>query len=279
MAAALRWGACVVAAAALLVSAARALAAARRAARRAATLPCDHVLLLGGCARVTCAAAHTQPSPHTRTRNLICRCFRHSRRCRRSDLFRERTAAALLSGAAPPSACLAPPRRRGRGATSSVPPRNVTWMTLPVLVSSAHGGARAAFLAAGVAPARLCVDERATDTVTNFTTAAPLLSARGARHVAVLTSASHARRASAVAALAFRAAGLGATVVALKDGTDDADDAAVEEESLARCARDAARALLWALTGVHGGALGRWAHPERFYHIDAAARAGASLCS
>jgi hypothetical protein len=38
-----------VVAAALLVATARALAGACRAARAAATLPCDHVLLLGGC--------------------------------------------------------------------------------------------------------------------------------------------------------------------------------------------------------------------------------------
>ncbi len=192
-------------------------------------------------------------------------------------MFRERTAAALLSGAAPPAACLAP-----RSHAAASPPPRVAWTALPVLISSAHGGARAAFVAAGVAPRRLLVDERATDTVTNFTTAAALLTSRGARHVAVLTSASHARRAALVATVAFGASGLGATVIPLKDGADDvAADAAVpqQQESLARCARDGARALAWALTGLHGGAFGRVAHPERFYHIDAAARTGAPLCS
>jgi hypothetical protein len=136
-----------------------------------------------------------------------------------------------------------------------------------VRLSSAHGGAHAAFLAAGVAAARLSADESATDTVTNFTTSLAPLRAAGARHVAVLTSAAHARRAAAVAALTLGAGGVGTTVFALHDAS------LAPPESWARCARDAARAAAWALTGLHGGAAGRLLHPERFRHLDALRRA------
>jgi hypothetical protein len=176
-----------------------------------------------------------------------------------SDLFRERTAAQLLGGAAAPDACLAAGCSRG-----------LAWTTLPVRVSSAHGGAAAVFLSAGVAATRLVVDESATDTVTNFTTSVAPLRRAGACHVAVLTSASHARRSAAVAVVALGACGIAASVVPLSEA---GAGSAPRPESAARVARDVLRAALWALTGVHGGALGRLLHPERFNHLDAAAAA------
>ena len=166
----------------------------------------------------------------------------------------------MLAGTAPPAACVAPaPGAAALLRACAVAP------SLPVVVSSAALRGAAPFVAAGVAAHRVTVDDSATDTVSNFTAAWPLLTALGARHVLVLTSAGHAPRASAVAALTLGARGVGATVVPLRSGGGAA-------ESRLRLLRDAARALLWALTGVHGGALGRLAHPERFRHLDARRR-------
>ena len=138
------------------------------------------------------------------------------------------------------------------------------WRSLPVLVSSPHAGAAAAFGAAGVAPPRLLVDDAATDTVTNFTTALPLLRRANASHVVVLTSAAHAHRAASLAALLLRPAGIAATLVPLRDVPG-----APPAESAARVLRDIARALCWHATGCTGASMGRLAHPERFWHLDA----------
>lgn len=166
----------------------------------------------------------------------------------------------MLACTAPPAACVAPaPGRAALLRACAVAP------SLPVVVSSAALRGAAPFVAAGVATWRVTADDAATDTVSNFTTASPLLAALHAQHVLVLTSAPHAPRAAAVAALALGACGVAATVVPLRCGGGGA-------ESRLRVLRDAARALLWALTGAHGGALGRLAHPERFWHLDARAK-------
>ena len=219
------------------------VALARAAARR--RLPCDCALLLGGrvprTGGLACPASLTRP-------------------CR--DEQRERLAAALLAGTATAEACVA--GAPGSAARDAALHACANATSLPLIVSSAALRGVAPFVAAGIARSRVTADDSATDTVSNFSTALPLLRALRARHVLVLTSEPHAARAAAVAALTLGSCGLGATIVPL------ASPGAAE--SRLRLARDVARAALWALCGVHCGALGRLAHPERFTHLDARRR-------
>ena len=131
---------------------------------------------------------------------------------------------------------------------------------LPLYVSSP--ASRAAQAAAACRPgARVLLDERAVDTVTNCTSLGGLLKARGHGAVAVLTSAEHARRANVVA-WAVLGAGHGVAPWLVVVGGGGGEGA---PESAARAARDAVRCALWLLSGVSLAApLGRWLHPERF---------------
>jgi len=167
------------------------------------------------------------------------------------DLERERKAAQLCAG---DTAVL----KEVAGCPWKAEPS--VWTSLPVLVSSAHGGAKDLF--ARVEAHRLTVDEEAYDTITNFTTSLEMC--KVAEHVLVLTSDYHARRASAVASLVLGSHGVASTVCVLRH------ESSQPTESRLRCWRDCARALLWSLTGFHAGeAIGRLFHPERFYHLDA----------
>ena len=202
-------------------------------------------------------------------------CFRRASRQRHAPLdallvlggcsFREDLAAKLLAGSLKAADLLSADQAAAYGAALQ---------SRPVLVSSAHGGARQRFLATGVASFLLHVDETAVDTVTNFTTAYELYQtgklgaeSGGLRHVGVLTSAAHAPRASLVAFLTFGSCGVATTVLSLPD--DPANPALVAGETRLRRLRDGMRSLCWALTGLSGGQLGRLVHPERFHHLDA----------
>lgn len=187
--------------------------------RRRRALPYDAALLLGGCAPPA-AVARGRGAPDT----LLC-----------SDSERERIAAALLAGTAPPSACVAGPPGAARDAQLRLC-AGAAALPLVVVSSCALRGA-APFVALGVARARLVADDSATDTVGNFTTASPLLLRAGAKHVLVLTSESHARRAAAIAGLALGCCGVGATVLPLREAVPAAGGAG-GGESRARTARD-----------------------------------------
>lgn len=157
------------------------------------------------------------------------------------DAEREHTAALLLSGRLLASQCLA------LGDQALV--READWTSLPVLLSSCHGGSRErVFLPLGVEAARVRVCERATDTLTNATFAVALLAGRH-EHVLLLTSEAHAERARLVAKVVFGSRGVAATTVSLRH----AASGPVAEWRL-RAARDVARAVMYVATGCTGRA-------------------------
>lgn len=159
------------------------------------------------------------------------------------DAERERTAALLLSGRLLASQCLALGDQALVG--------EADWTSLPVLLSSCHGGSRErVFLPLGVEAARIRVCERATDTLTNATFAVPLLAGRH-EHVLLMTSEAHAERARLVALIVFGSHGVAATTVSLRHATSDRRPVA---EWRLRAARDVARAVMYVATGCTGRA-------------------------
>ena len=119
---------------------------------------------------------------------------------------------------------------------------------VPVYASSPATDVPAACRAAGgvaAASERIAVDTQAVDTVSNFTTLAPLLYGTLDEHVLVLTSGWHAERAAHVATVVLRdACGIAFTIVGLPCSAE------VPSENLLKCLRDELRALLWLTTGA-----------------------------
>lgn len=102
------------------------------------------------------------------------------------------------------------------------------------------------------------VDRTATDTVTNFTSVVHALNAAGVRSIAVGTARAHMPRALAIGRVVLGAQGIHIVPLPV-----DAGEAL--NESWLRVLRDAVRALLWVLCGLHfGGFVGRLVHPYRF---------------
>ena len=156
-----------------------------------------------------------------------------------------------------------------------------------LLLSS--GAASLAELQAAAAPAAahtVLVDRRAVDTVTNFTTVARSLAAAGVTSVACATAREHCLRALAVGTLVLGAEGeclCGLNVACLPvrpracvatTGLEASALPVDSHEALAegwlRTLRDVGRALLWLLSGLHGGSLNLIFHPRRV--ADARAR-------
>lgn len=197
------------------------------------------------------------------------------------DAWREEAAARLLACSTAPSSAIAF-ALGGGGAAGDAALLDlllrVDWAALPVLLSSCHGGAREqVFVPAGVAAARLRVDERPIDTVTNVTRAAEALAAAPHTHAVLLTSPAHAPRAAAAARLALGAVGVAASVAAVRhegDGGGGGDSFAQPEGTLRRW-RDAARAAAWALAGYDGATVAAAVHPGRARGGRAAAAAWA----
>lgn len=120
---------------------------------------------------------------------------------------------------------------------------------LPIWVSSGRPEAesRLIFTSAGISPHRLHLDDRAVDTVTNFTTLVADLKQRNIRHVYLLTSDFHMRRATAIATVVLGSQGIIFTPVAIPSSK--------QSESWWRVARDGSRAVLWMFTGRTGASL------------------------
>jgi uncharacterized SAM-binding protein YcdF (DUF218 family) len=74
---------------------------------------------------------------------------------------------------------------------------------LPIWVSSGSPQRAKAFAEFGIAPHRMYFDNRATDTVSNFTTTLQPLKAHGIHHVYIVTSDYHMLRATAIATIIF----------------------------------------------------------------------------
>ena len=100
------------------------------------------------------------------------------------------------------------------------------------------------FAKAGIASNRLHLDDRAVDTVTNFTTLADELKARGIKSVYLITSDYHMRRAQIIAEIVLGSRGIVFKPVIVPSGKTP--------EPIEKSIRDGARAILWVITGNTG---------------------------
>lgn len=105
------------------------------------------------------------------------------------------------------------------------------------------------FSEAGISLDRLHLDYQATDTVTNFTTVAKKLKARGINSVYLITSDDHMRRARVIGEIVFGSQGIDFKPMPVSSGR--------ESEPIEKAIRDGARAILWVTTGRTGARLRR----------------------
>ena len=119
--------------------------------------------------------------------------------------------------------------------------------TLPIWVSSGSTRKRDIFQAQGIAAHRLVFDDRASDTVTNFTTLVDTFDRQGIHHVYVVTSDYHMLRAIAIATVVLGSQGIAFTPVSIPSQPP--------AEAPWRVVRDVGRSLLWLLTGFTGARL------------------------
>ncbi|MBD2343492.1 YdcF family protein [Anabaena subtropica] len=101
---------------------------------------------------------------------------------------------------------------------------------------------RQIFLQYGVPEAKLHLDGRATDTVTNFTTLAGDFADQRLQHIYLITSDYHIRRAQAIATIVLGGQGTVVTPVAVASQNQPS-------ESWVRVLRDGGRSFLWIATG------------------------------
>ncbi|MBD2730001.1 YdcF family protein [Nostoc sp. FACHB-892] len=104
---------------------------------------------------------------------------------------------------------------------------------------------RRIFLQYGVPDAKLHLDGKATDTVTNFTTLAGDFANQRLQHIYLITSDYHMRRASAIATIVLGSQGIVVTPVAVASQNQPS-------ESLVRVLRDYGRSFLWIFTNRTG---------------------------
>jgi uncharacterized SAM-binding protein YcdF (DUF218 family) len=104
---------------------------------------------------------------------------------------------------------------------------------------------RRIFLQHGVPDAKLHLDGRARDTVTNFTTLAGDFAHQRLQHIYLITSDYHMRRASAIATIVLGSQGIVVTPVAVASQNQPS-------ESLMRVLRDCGRSFLWIILGRTG---------------------------
>jgi uncharacterized SAM-binding protein YcdF (DUF218 family) len=107
---------------------------------------------------------------------------------------------------------------------------------------------RRIFLQHGVPDAKLHLDGRATDTVTNFTTLTGDFVNRRLQHIYLITSDYHMRRASAIATIVLGSQGIVITPVAVASQNQPS-------ESLMRVLRDCGRSFVWIFVGRTGSSL------------------------
>lgn len=105
------------------------------------------------------------------------------------------------------------------------------------------------FSEAGIDLSRVHRDDRAVDTVTNFTTLVDELQARGIDSVYLITSDDHMRRASAIGEIVLGSRGIIFKPLAVPSGRSP--------EPIEKAIRDGARAILWVTTGHTGSSLSR----------------------
>lgn len=128
--------------------------------------------------------------------------------------------------------------------------------TLEIFVSSGllPPQANEIFLSEGISLSRVHLDYQATDTVTNFTTLLATLQTKEIRHVYLMTSDFHMRRATAIAFWIFGSQGIAYTPVLVP--SEEAPEPSY------KLVRDVTRSWLWVLTNRTGSGL----DPERIMH-------------
>jgi len=120
---------------------------------------------------------------------------------------------------------------------------------LPVWVSSGSNPEYAEWLfnTAGISPDRLHLDYRAVDTVTNFTSLADYFKARDIHSVYLITSDYHMRRAQVIGEIVLGSRGIDFQAISVPSDQSP--------EPLNKVVRDAARSVLWVMTGQTGSHL------------------------
>ncbi|MBD2129866.1 YdcF family protein [Microcoleus sp. ZQ-A2] len=107
--------------------------------------------------------------------------------------------------------------------------------------------ARPIFRAAGIPDSRVHLDNRAVDTVTNFTSLVEDLKRRHIQHIYLITSDFHMSRAKAIATIVLGSQGIAFTPVSVPTREP--------VESQLHILRDVVRAFLWLVTGRTGASL------------------------
>ena len=118
---------------------------------------------------------------------------------------------------------------------------------LPIWLSVGSSSAREIFKEAGIDTNRLHSDDRATDTVTNFTTMVEPLKEHDIHHVYLITSDYHMRRSRVIGTVVFGSRGIIFTPLEVASERDT--------ETKIRAARDFSRSLVWIFTGRTGASL------------------------
>ena len=118
---------------------------------------------------------------------------------------------------------------------------------LPVWISAGYSRSREILAKANIDPNRIHYDNRATDTVTNFTTMVQPLKKHEIRHVYLITSDYHMRRSRAIGTIVFGSRGIILTPVTVSSKR--------EPETTVHVARDVGRSLIWLFTGRTGASL------------------------
>lgn len=120
---------------------------------------------------------------------------------------------------------------------------------LKVWISSGAGVEKSHFYfdQAGVPLSRVQFDQRATDTVTNFTTLIDDFERENIHHLYVITSDYHMPRAQAIATIVLGSRGIRITPITIPSGGPP--------ESTLRVVRDVIRSLIWLLTNHTGAGL------------------------
>lgn len=120
---------------------------------------------------------------------------------------------------------------------------------LPIWVSSGSNPEYAEWLfaKAGVDPGRIHLDYQAVDTVTNFTTLADYFKKRNIRSVYLITSDYHMPRAQVIGEIVLGSRGIDFQPIAVPSEQSP--------EPINKVVRDAARSILWVVTGETGSNL------------------------
>ena len=121
--------------------------------------------------------------------------------------------------------------------------------SLEIWVSSGQSPdeARAIFQVFGIPDARVHLDRRAVDTVTNFTSLVTDFKHRGIQHLFLITSDFHMPRAKAIATIVLGSQGIAFTPVSIPTRQP--------VETHLHVLRDVVRAFLWLVTGHTGASL------------------------